>query len=31
MICPPHHRRAHDPRYTMTKPPTGKLTFHRRT
>ena len=21
MICPPHHRRAHDPRYTMTKTP----------
>ena len=31
MICPPHHARAHDPRYTMTKLPTGKYTFHRRT
>ena len=31
MICPPHHSRAHDPRYTMTKLPTGKYGFHRRT
>ncbi len=31
MICPPHHARAHDPRYNMTKLPTGKYAFHRRT
>ena len=31
MICPPHHTRAHDPAYTMTKLPIGKYTFHRRT
>ena len=31
MICPTHHARAHDPRYTMAKLPTGKYTFHRRT
>jgi hypothetical protein len=31
MICPPHHARAHDQRYTMTQLPTGKYTFHRRT
>ncbi len=31
MICPPHHSRAHDHRYEMTKLPTGKYTFHRRT
>jgi hypothetical protein len=31
MICPPHHARAHDQRYTMTRPPTGKYGFHRRT
>jgi hypothetical protein len=31
MICPPHHARAHDPRYQMKKLPTGKFTFHRRT
>ena len=31
MICPCHHTRAHDPRYTMTRLPTGKYTFHRRT
>jgi len=30
MICPPHHARAHDTRYTMTKLPTGKYGFHRR-
>ena len=30
-ICPPHHTRAHDQRYNMTKLPTGKYTFHRRT
>ena len=31
MICPPHHSRAHDQRYTMTKLPTGKYSFYRRT
>jgi hypothetical protein len=31
MICPKHHARAHDARYTMTKLPTGKYGFHRRT
>ncbi len=31
MICPKHHARAHDPTYRMTKLPTGKYTFHRRT
>ena len=31
MICPPHHTRAHDQTYNMTKLPTGKYTFHRRT
>ena len=31
MICPPHHHRAHDERYTLTQLPTGKYGFHRRT
>jgi hypothetical protein len=31
MICPPHHARAHDTRYQMTKLPTGKYGFNRRT
>ena len=31
MICPWHHRRAHDTRYEMTRQPTGKISFHRRT
>ena len=31
MICPRHHARAHDQRYDMTRLPTGKYTFHRRT
>ena len=31
MICPWHHARAHDQRYNMTKLPTGKYAFHRRT
>ncbi len=30
MLCPPHHARAHDPRYTMTTTPSGKVAFHRR-
>ena len=31
MICPPHHTRAHDQRYHMTRQPNRKITFHRRT
>ena len=31
LICPRHHARAHDPAYTMTKLPTGRVAFHRRT
>ena len=31
MICPWHHARAHDQRYDLTRLPTGKYTFHRRT
>ena len=31
MICPPHHARAHDTRYQMTRQPNGKIAFHRRT
>jgi hypothetical protein len=31
LLCPRHHARAHDPMYTMTKHPTGKVEFHRRT
>ena len=31
MICPSHHTRAHDQRYHLTKLPTGKYSFHRRT
>jgi hypothetical protein len=31
MICPAHHSRAHDSRYTMKQLPTGKYTFTRRT
>ena len=31
LICPRHHARAHDPAFTMTRLPTGKYTFHRRT
>ena len=31
MICPPHHTRAHDTRYQMTRQPSGKIAFHRRT
>ena len=30
MICPPHHTRAHDTRYEMTRQPNGKIAFHRR-
>jgi hypothetical protein len=31
LLCPRHHARAHDPTYTMTKLPEGKVRFHRRT
>ena len=31
LLCPHHHARAHDPTYTMTKLPEGKVRFHRRT
>ncbi len=31
MICPRHHARAHDPTFTMTKLPGGKVAFTRRT
>ena len=31
LLCPRHHARAHDTSHTMTKPPGGKVSFHRRT
>jgi len=31
LLCGYHHARAHDPAYTMTKHPEGKVAFHRRT
>ena len=31
LLCPQHHTRAHDPRYTTTKLPDGKVAFTRRT
>ena len=31
MICAPHHTQIHDPRYTYTPRPHGKIKFHRRT
>ena len=31
LLCPRHHARAHDPTYSMTKLPGGKVAFHRRT
>ncbi len=31
MLCPPDHRRAHDPRYEHQRLPHGKIRFHRRT
>jgi hypothetical protein len=31
MLCPCHHSRAHDTRYTMTRQPNGRYRFHRRT
>jgi len=30
LLCPTHHTRAHDPLFTTTMHPTGKITFHRR-
>jgi phage tail protein X len=30
-LCPHHHTRAHDETYQLTRLPTGKYTFHRRT
>jgi hypothetical protein len=30
LLCSPHHTSAHDPTYTMTKLPEGKVRFHRR-
>ena len=31
LLCPRHHARAHDPTYTTTNLPGGKVRFHRRT
>ena len=31
LLCPKHHARAHDPYFTMTKLPAGKVAFTRRT
>ena len=31
LLCPTHHRLAHNPHYQTTTTPNGKLTFHRRT
>ena len=31
LLCPKHHARAHDPTFTMTKLPGGKVAFTRRT
>ncbi|HYF74278.1 MAG TPA: DUF222 domain-containing protein [Nocardioides sp.] len=31
LLCPHHHARAHDPNYTMTKLPGGRVAFTRRT
>jgi hypothetical protein len=31
MLCPAHHSRAHDTRYEMTRLPTGRYGFNRRT
>jgi hypothetical protein len=30
LLCPKHHTRAHDPAFTMTNQPGGKVTFARR-
>jgi len=31
LLCPRHHARAHDPTYTVTQVPGGKIAFTRRT
>ena len=31
LLCPHHHRRLHDPSYEVTRLPSGKVQFHRRT
>ena len=31
VLCPGHHARAHDTSYAMTRLPSGKVRFHRRT
>jgi hypothetical protein len=31
LLCPKHHRLAHDPTYTIAKLPGGKIAFTRRT
>ena len=31
LLCPHHHRRVHDPRFEVTRLPSGKVSFHRRT
>jgi hypothetical protein len=31
LLCAYHHAKAHDPAYTMTKLPEGRVRFHRRT
>ena len=31
LLCPKHHHRAHDPAFTTTKLPSGKVAFTRRT
>jgi hypothetical protein len=31
LLCPHHHRRIHDPRFEVTRLPSGKVRFHRRT
>jgi hypothetical protein len=30
LLCPRHHARAHDPAFTTTQLPGGKVAFHRR-
>ncbi len=31
LLCGHHHRRIHDPHYSVTRHPNGKVSFHRRT
>jgi hypothetical protein len=31
LLCGHHHRRAHSPAYTITRHPSGEVSFHRRT